>query len=338
MGKRATIQDIAKRAGISSQTVSRVINNRPDVSKETRLRVQQAIKDLRYYPSEMARSLRNKRTNTIGLIVPDNANPFFAEIAKGVEEAGFTAGYTVILCNSNMTPERELAYLELLQTKGVDGIIFIATTAQINQISPLVERGIPVVMFYRESGDLNVDTFKVDNERMGYTATEHLLQLGHREIACIQPASPQTASQGRVVGYQDALSHYGLRTNPALMPKGNNLVNGGGEAMLKLLQSGASFSAVFACNDAMAIGAMRVLRNAGYQIPQDVSIVGVDDITLANYTEPPLTTIAQPKQQAAHQAVQHLIERIEGKREGGPRRVLLETRLIVRQSTAARKD
>jgi LacI family transcriptional regulator len=338
VSKKTTIRDIAKQAGVSYQTVSRVINNRPDVAKETRLRVEQTINDMGYLPSQMARSLRNKRTKTIGLIVPDIANPFFAEIAKGVEDAGFAGGYTVSLCNSNMTLQRELAYLERLQTKGVDGIIFIAATAQINHIRPLIDRGLPVIMFYRDSGGLKVDTFKVDNIQMGYTATKHLLELGHRDIACIQPASPQTPSQGRIEGFRRALTECGLRANPTLMVRGNNLLSGGREAALKLVQDGAQFTAIFAGNDAMAIGAMRALRSGGYRIPEDVSVVGVDDITLASYAEPPLTTIAQPKQEAGTQAVRCLIERIEGNYEGGPRRIALDTHIIVRESTSMVKD
>jgi LacI family transcriptional regulator len=332
--RKVTIQDIARQAGVSFQTVSRVLNNKPDVAEETRKRIQQVIKELDYYPSTLARGLRNQPTKTIGLIVPDSANPFFAEIAKGVENAGFTAGYSVILCNSNKMAQRELRHLELLQSKHVDGIIFITTTAQIRQIRPLIEHGIPVVMFYRDPGDLDVDTFIIDNQRAGYIATSHLIELGHKNIACIQPASAETPSAKRVDGYRQALHERGLAWRDELMPWGDNLLNGGERAVYELLAAKATFSAVFACNDAMAIGAMRALRQRGYRIPDDVSVVGVDDVILASYVEPPLTTVAQPKQEAGETAVEYLIQRMGKGYTGGARHTLLNIELIVRGSTA----
>jgi LacI family transcriptional regulator len=332
MAGRKTIQDIAERAGVSQMTVSRVLNNRPDVAPATRKRIEEVIKELDYRPSELARGLRSKRTKTIGLIVPDSSNPFFAEIAKGVEDEGYEAGYSVILCNSAKMPERELKYLDLLQAKGVDGIIFITTTTQIDQIRPLIDHGIPVVMFYRDPGDLNVDTFKIDNYSSGYLATRHLADLGHQNIACIRPGSTETPSAKRVDGYKQALEDCGLSWNPDLMRQGDNLLSGGERAARQLLEGEYSFSAIFACNDAMAIGAMRALRSYGYRIPEDISVVGIDDIILASYAEPALTTVAQPKEAAGHQAVQYLIQRIEGDYNGGPRKTVLETKLITRAS------
>ena len=325
-----TIKDIARQAGVSVATVSYVVNKSRWVSPELTERVLKAIEQQGYSPNAVARSLRQKRTKTIGLIVPDSSNPFFAEIAKGVEDAGFEAGYSVILCNSNASLDRELVYLDLLQSKRVEGIIFIATTAQVNQIRPIVNSGIPVVIFYRDIPGLEVDTFRIDNLKAGYLATRHLIELGHRKIACIQPASPVTPSSERVEGYKQALSEAGLSWNDQLMPRGDNRVSGGKAAAQKLADSGLSFSAIFSANDAMAIGAMRTLRDLGYQIPLNVSIVGVDDIILASYTEPPLTTVAQPKYEAGCQAIEFLIDRIEGRSTQGPRNVELEIQLTIR--------
>ena len=160
---RVTIKDIAKRADVSTATVSYVINDSRYVSPALKTRVLEAIEELGYYPDDNARSLRSKRTSTIGLIVPDNSNPFFAEIAKGVEDAGFEAGYTVILCNSNAMLERELAYLEVLLSKRVDGMILFSTTTKLEQVDAIVRRGIPTANFYREPGGLDFDTFILDN-------------------------------------------------------------------------------------------------------------------------------------------------------------------------------
>ena len=331
---RVTIKDIAKRADVSTATVSYVINDSRYVSPALKTRVLEAIEELGYYPDDNARSLRSKRTSTIGLIVPDNSNPFFAEIAKGVEDAGFEAGYTVILCNSNAMLERELAYLEVLLSKRVDGMILFSTTTKLEQVDAIVRRGIPTAIFYREPGGLDVDTFILDNLQAGYQATSHLIELGHTEIACIRPLSLTNPSAQRVDGYKKALEDHGLMWREALMPQGNNLISGGEQAAWKLLESGQRFSAIFACNDAMAIGAMRALREAGFRIPDDISIVGIDDIILAAYSNPPLTTIASPKQEAGRLAVEHLLERINGIHEGGARNFILETRLIIRESTA----
>jgi len=328
-----TIKDIARQADVSVATVSYVVNKSRWVSPELTERVLQAIEKLGYSPNAIARSLRQKRTKMIGLIVPDSSNPFFAEIAKGVEDAGFAAGYSVILCNSNASIDRELIYLDLLRSKRVEGIIFIATSTHVEPIKPIVKSGVPVVTFYRDVPDLDMDTFRIDNFQAGYIGTRHLIELGHRQIACIQPASPETPSGKRVEGYLHAMQEAGLPCQEALMPRGDNRVSGGKEAACQMADSGLPFSAIFSANDAMAIGAIRALRELGYRIPQEVSIVGVDDILLASYTEPPLTTVAQPKYEAGCQAMEFLVERIEGGHTQGPRNVLLDTTLVVRNST-----
>jgi len=333
---RVTIKDVANHAGVSTATVSYVINQSRYVSPELTEKVLKAVEELCYKPDHVARSLRQQQSRTLGLIVPDSANPFFAEIAKGVEDAGFDAGYSVIICNSNMMLERELAYLNLLQSKRVDAIIFIATTTEIEQIRPIVDRGIPVAIFYRHPGGLNVDSFRVDNLDGGYQATKHLLELGHEKIACIQPASDKTPSGRRVLGYIKALEEHGIAVDERLMPVGNNLVDGGQAAANNLIGSGSEFTAIFACNDAMAIGAIHALCRAGFRVPEDVSIVGFDDIKLASYTVPPLTTIASPKEDAGRMAVEYLLERIRGAHDAGPREVTLEIELVVRESTVPR--
>jgi LacI family transcriptional regulator len=282
--------------------------------------------------------MKTQRTATIGLIIPDNANPFFAEIAKGVEDAGFDAGYSVILCNSNSMEEREISYIKLLLSKRVDGVVFGATSKGVEHVRWLVENSIPTAIFYREVEELNIDSFRVDNVDAGYKATKHLINLGHQAIACIQPRSPSTPSAGRVLGFRKAMAEAELSVEEELMPVGDNLINGGGQAVMRLLQIKKPFTAIYSSNDAMAIGAMRALRDAGYQLPGDISIIGTDDILLAQYAEPPLTTIAQPKQEAGSLAVKHLIERIEKKYTGGPREFILPTELIVRKSTQRIKE
>lgn len=332
--RKITIKDVASKAGVSIATVSYVINKSRPVSPELSMRVLAAIDEIGYYPNVNARSLKSKRTSTIGLIVPDNSNPFFAEIAKGVEDAGFDAGFSVILCNSNAMLERELAYIDLLLSKRVDGVIFAPTSLSIEPVQRLVDLGIPVAVFYRESGVLDLDSIRIDNLDAGYRATRYLIDLGHTQIACIRPLSTETPSGQRVEGFRRAMQEAGLECCNELMPQGNNRIRGGEAATWDLLKSGKKFSAIFSTNDAMAIGAMRALRDSGLRIPGDVSVVGFDDIILARYSEPPLTTISQPKQEAGALAVQRIVERIELKHTDGPREFILETRLIERRSTA----
>ena len=329
-----TIKDIAKTAGLSIATVSYVINNSRPVSPEAAEKVKQAIYQLGYSPNLIARSLRSKRTSTIGLVVPDSSNPFFAEIAKGVEDAGFSASYSVILCNSNATLQREQVYLDLLISKRVDGLILASTSATLDHLRPLLQRQLPVVVFYRQAGDLPVDTIQVDNQKGGQDATRHLIQLGHQKIACIRPASAKTPSYHRVDGYVQAMLESGLEISTELMPQGNNRIEGGHAAALRLLDSGQPFSAIFSTNDAMAIGAMRALRERGLRVPEDVSVIGFDDILLASYVVPALTTIAQPKVEAGKRAVEFLIERIESCGDCQPHHLVLETNFVARASTA----
>jgi LacI family transcriptional regulator len=329
-----TIKDIAKTSGLSIATVSYVINKSRPVSPDAAERVNQAIYQLGYTPNLVARSLRSKRTRTIGLIVPDSSNPFFAEIAKGVEDAGFSASYSVILCNSNATLDREQVYLDLLVSKRVDGLILASTSASLDHLLPILQRQLPVVVFYRQAGDLPIDTIQVDNQRGGQDATRHLIRFGHKKIACICPASEKTPSYHRVDGYLQAMQEHGLLIEPELMPQGNNRIEGGHAAAIRLLDSGRQFSAIFSTNDAMAIGAMRALRERGLRVPHDVSVIGFDDILLASYVAPALTTIAQPKVEAGKRAVEFLIERIEACGQCEPQHLVLETTLIERASTA----
>jgi LacI family transcriptional regulator len=328
----ATIKDIATRAGVSTATVSYVINGSRRVSPERTARVQRAVRELGYAPNAVAQSLRQARTRSIGLLVPDNSNPFFAELAKGVEDGAFERGYSVLLCNSNSSREREARYLELLLTKRVDGLLYSPTTASIRDLAPFLARRIPVVTFYRDPGEMPVDAIRVDNVRMGYLATRHLLELGHRRIAFIEPAAEGASSQ-RVLGYRDALREAGIPGDPALVVRGDNRFEGGGAAARELLASGVAFTGLVAANDATALGAMGTFQHAGLGVPADISIVGIDDIRQASFWTPSLTTVRQPKYEAGQQALAFLVERIEGA-VAPPRRVVLDTQLVVRVSTA----
>lgn len=331
----ATIKDVALLAGVSITTVSHVINETRFVSDELRTSVLAAVEELNYRPNVLARSLRRGETKTIGLIVPDNSNPFFAEVARIVEDVGFENGYSVILCNSDGNADKEAAYINVLITKQVDGIIFIAAGGKQEHLRELLAQHIPVVVADRDIPQTLADVVLVNNEQGGYDAARYLITLGHRRVACIAGPSDVSPSADRVHGYRRALRESGIPVAQELIVPGDFRSQSGETAMAQLLGLDEPPSAVFACNDVMAIGALRAVRNAGLQVPGDVSIIGFDNISSASAVSPALTTIAQPIVELAIQAAQLLISRIQNGQEGrSGQRIVLDTELVVRDSCA----
>ncbi|MGC8787258.1 MAG: LacI family DNA-binding transcriptional regulator [Anaerolineae bacterium] len=330
----STMKDIAEAAGVSVATVSHVINETRYVSDELRARVLKAMEELNYHPNILARSLRLGKTHTIALIVPDNSNPFFAEIARVAEMIGFENDYSVILCNSNKSVEREAAYLEVLIAKKVDGIIFIAAGSNQEHLQELAREGIPVVVADRDVPQTLADVVLVNHEQGAYDATNYLISLGHRRIACIAGPSPLTPSGDRVRGYKRALAEAGIPFDERLVVPCTESYLSGETAMEKLLDLDRPPTAVFAYNDMIAIGVLRALANAGLRVPGDISIVGFDDIFLASALVPSLTTVAQPIVELATLATELLISRIRGNNTQPGQRIMLETKLVVRESCA----
>lgn len=305
-----TIREVALRAGVSPSTVSHIINNTRFVAPETRARVLAAMAELNYRPNVLARSLRRGETHTIGLILPDSANPFFAEIARAIEDAAFRAEYNVILGNTENNLEREQVYVDVFVQKQVDGLIFVATGDQSPSLEELLRLGIPVVVVDRRLPGLQADTVLTDNLQGGLQATRYLLERGHRRIGCITGPSHLTPSADRVVGYRQALTEYGVPIDERLIRRGDFHPHSGYALTHELLQCDPPPTALFVCNDLMALGALRALAETGRQVPHDCAVVGFDDIELASYANPPLTTIRQDKAALATMAVQFLRERI----------------------------
>ena len=331
----STITDVARRAGVSVTTVSHVINGTRFVSDELRLRVTAAMEELRYRPNYMARSLRSGETKIIGLVVPDNSNPFFAEISRVIEDVGFENGYSVILCNSDGDLNKEQAYINLLISKQVDGVIFIASGSKQDLLEELITNKIQVIVADRKIPQSMADVVLVNNEQGGYIASGHLVALGHERIGCISGPSDLTPSADRVKGYERALSEANIPIQDELIVAGDLRYQGGEKAMQRLLELNTPPTAVFASNDMMAIGAMRAIHNAGLRIPEDVSLVGFDDIPLAAALFPALTTVSQPMTELAQLTAKRLIDRIQNSEENfNPQQYILETELIVRDSCA----
>ncbi len=333
----ATIRDVARRAKVSVATVSRVVNpSTHSVTPATRRRVLAAVQELAYHPNVIAQSLKNRASRTVALIVPDISNPFFPAIARGIEDTARQRGYAVLLCNTYEDLAREHAYLQLLRKRWVDGLIFATVGSNTRHLRALREEGLPVVLVARDVGGITIDAVLVDNLRGAYDATTHLARLGHRGIAHITGPASLRVARDRRRGYEQALSEAGLPGDETLIVAGDFTADGGRAAMVTLLDRGRQFSAVVAANDLMAIGAMEALRAVGRRIPEDVAVVGFDDITFASLVSPALSTVAQPKYRMGQLAMERLLDLMAGASPAG-RRIVLEPRLIVRESCGARR-
>ncbi|HEY9064239.1 MAG TPA: LacI family DNA-binding transcriptional regulator [Burkholderiaceae bacterium] len=326
-----TIRDVAQHAQVSVTTVSHVLNSTRFVSEDATSRVQAAIAALNYVPSAVARSLKSSRTHTVGMMIPNNSNPYFAEIIRGIEDACFAAGFNVILCNSDDDPHKQAAYVRVLSEKQVDGLIVLSSGGDPDLLDMLRNASMPQVVVDRELEDLAADLVEVDHEGGARLAVEHLIALGHTRIACIAGPLALSPARQRVQGWRGALAAAGLPGDETLVAIGSFTAEGGHAAMRALLERRPS--AVFASNDLMAIGAICAAAEAGLRVPQDLSVIGFDDIALAAFSNPPLTTIAQPKHQTGELAARMLLQRIAKPKRPLQREILRPT-LVLRRSTA----
>ncbi len=331
----ATIKDVAARAGVSISTVSHVLNHTRRVSDEATRNVLEAVNALNYAPNSVARSLKVNHTRTIGLLVTASANPFFAEVVKGVEDYCFSQGFSLILCNTENQLERQRHYLRMLMEKRVDGLLVICTDLD-QEIQNLLRgyQQVPqVVMDWGGTSDFaNVIN---DNVRSGaYLAGRHLMEQGHRHIACITGQLHKQTTQLRLDGVRDALGEFDVTLADSDILEGDYEMQSGHDAMLELLRRPQRPTAVFAFDDPMAIGAICAAAQAGLRIPEDLSVIGYDDVEMAQFSNPPLTTIRHPKAELGALAVELLVSRIRNK-ELSTEDVTVQPELIVRKSVAA---
>jgi len=329
-----TIKDVALHAGVSITTVSHVLNDTRHVSEQGRERVQAAVHALGYVPSAVARSLKSNTTSTLGMLIPNSSNPYFAEIVRIVEDRCFAAGYTLILCNTDDEPHRQSVYIKVLAERRIDGLIVVSTGNDDSLVKQLHGLKLPIVLVDREIADPTCDLVETAHMQGGLLAVRHLLSLGHRRIACIGGPAGVLPSEQRIEGWRMALAETGASLDAnTLLWRGGFTSQGGYEAMHAILRTDQPPSAVFACNDLMAIGALRAAHETSVRVPDELSIVGFDDIELSGYTSPPLTTVAQPKSHIGALAVDMLLERVSHRRQE-PRKVVLQPELRVRASTA----
>ncbi len=287
-----TIKEIAAYAKVSIATVSRVINESGYVSPDKEQRVKDALKELNYTPNFAAKKLRSGKSNTIGLISPDNSNPFFAQLGRYIEDLCYEKDYNIILCDSDYSIEKENEYINILTQHQVDGIILVSSGNSENK--SLVDSGIPFVTIDQDIKDNNGHCISINYEQGAYLAVSHLASFGHSRIACITGSLSSTIPKQRLTGYSQALYEAGIEIDESLIVKSDFRMEGGYNAMKDLLARKNPPTAVFAINDNMAIGAMHAIHEAGLRIPEDISVAGYDDIVFSAVMNPPLTTVSHP--------------------------------------------
>lgn len=333
----ATIVDVARRAGVSTATVSRVMSGAAVTRPATRDRVLAAVRELDYSPSAVARALKRRETRTLGLLVTDIANPFFPLVVRAVEDEAHARGYGVVFGNAADDPERELAYLDLLLERRVDGLIVASARATRRHAERLGRVPVPVVLLNSDApGAGSLPSIATDHRLGGRLAAEHLLALGHRAIAHVTaPSGHAAAATDRRRGIQEAMEAAGVDPASLLVVDGGGTVEGGAAAVPSLLTAAPRPTAVVGFNDLTAIGLLRGLRAAGLDVPHDMAVVGFDDIELAAWTDPPLTTIRQPTEELGRWAVTRIADALaDPDRPAGPARVVLDPTLVVRGTTA----
>jgi len=337
MNKKVNIKDIARLANVSHTTVSRALNNKSRIRQETKEKILSIAKELGYRPNLIARSLVMKRTKTLGLIITNISNPFYTELAQGIEKTATQLGYNIILCSTQSDISTEKQYIEMLRSKGVDGIIFSSAHMEDPNIVSLAEEGFPIVLVNRRTYHPvvkeRVDYVGVDNIRGGYLAVEHLIRLGHERIGVIGGSSESSVGVERLEGGRRALQAYGLKARDDYFVEGNFLKKSGYQRGKEFLQMGERPTAIFATNDYMALGVYQAFLEEGCRIPEEVALVGFNDIEFASIIGIELTTIGQKKFEMGAIAVEMLVERIErGNERRLSREMLLNPELIVRRT------
>ena len=336
MNQHVTIRDVAAAAGFSVNTVSRALNDKPDVSPETKARVLEAARRLGYRPNKLARGLRSNKTQTIGVIVADIANPFFGAVVKGVAQAAREQNWSIILGNADEDYEREEEAVQVMLAEQVEGLLITPCQKERGTIEELQESGIPFVLLGRCFDDLPTDYVMPDEAQGGFLITKHLLELGHTRIAMINAPLYISSAQKRLEGYKRALAQYGVDIDESLITSQALTVEDGYNIAKRLLRRTPLPTAVFAYSDFVAFGVMKAIREAGLSIPHDIAVAGFDDVEFASCLEVPLTTIRAPKEKMGREATKLLLEKIENHHQRVRKEIKLEVKLIVRQSTNTR--
>ncbi len=335
MKKKPTIKDIAKLAKVSATTVSMALNHHPKISRKTRDRIVSIAEELHYYPNYVARSLVSRKSKTLGLIITSILNPFYPELAKGIEDKAMESGYNVILCSTGYDPRLQKHFIDLLRSKGVDGIIFTSVEINDPDIKPLLDDNFPFVLVNRRirSNELEkmIDYAVLDNFLGGYMAMQHLNKLGHRRVAIIAGSFAISTAMERTEGAKKAMRDNGLTLEPELVVECHFSKEKAYEATRELLARESPPTAIFAQNDYMALGVREAVFDAGLSIPEDVALVGFDNIAASALRGVELTTISQKKYEMGTMAVEILCKRIADS-SAPVSQIILQPEIVVRKS------
>ncbi len=325
-----TIQDVAKEAGVSAATVSRVLNNNHSVSIKTREKVKKVIKDLNYQPNLLGRNLRRMETRMVLVFLYNISNPFYSKIVEGMETIAHKNGYNVLMCNTNAKIETEQIYLNFIKNKLVDGIIFTSPAMRHKALSELA-KDYPIVLCNEYERNTQAPVVTIDNEEAGYDAVNHLIRLGHKKIALIGSCQVRSGYE-RELGYRKALKEVGIEINESYIIRDVGSYKGGIIGVKKLLALKEKPTALFCISDLIAIGAIKQLKKNKLRVPEDIAVIGFDNNRIANMYDPSLTTIAQPRYDIGKKAMELMIKRIKGNLTSNPI-IKLQHELIIRDST-----
>lgn len=326
----ANIQQVAKQAGVSVATVSRVLNGQDTVANKSKIKVEEAIRLLNYEPSILGKNLRNSESRLLLILIPTISNPFYLEIIKGIENVAISQNYNILICETDSNPERENIYFDLLRSKMADGIISMDPAVKIETLTKLAEKH-AIIQCSEYTIDSGICYVTIDNEEASYRAVKHLLQIGHEKIALINSDENYLYARQRRLGYQRALEEHGILLNKDFIFHTQHLgFEYGQQAMKKILNLTNRPTAVFAVSDLLAIGALKEINNNGLHVPNDIALVGFDNIDFSNMTHPTLTTISQPMYKMGTIAAKMLISQLRGEPVES---IVVDHELIIRGST-----
>jgi len=328
----ANIREVAQKAGVSVATVSRVLNHPETVSERTKKHVLHHMKQMDYSPNNLARGLALNKSYSIALLIPNILNPLYPEVAKGVEDVAHTQGYNLLLCNTEEDAEKEKEYLTLLMNRRVDGCIVTSSLLSVRELNELRRETIPIVMIGRSRKAQGVHCVFTDFKEGGHIATNYLIEIGYRKIAHIKGKTNNRESEDKYQGYLQALSENDIPFDSSLVIQGDNEVEGGYLAAKRLIQNGVNPDAVFAANDLMAMGALDALKTEGIKVPEEIAIIGFDNIKMSSLVEPKLTTIGNPVYKMGLIAARLLFDTLERSEDHFVQEIYLKPKLIVRKS------
>jgi LacI family transcriptional regulator len=330
----ARLEDVARRVGVSTATVSRVLSGSAFVSEELRERVLSGVREMNYSPNGVARSMAQRRTLTLGLIVSDVTNPFFTALARGVEDVGNDAGYSIVLCNTDESLQKEQSYLNVLREKRVDGILLAICSDTVEHVQRVIDSGAKLVLIDRSAPDIDAPLVHVDNEGGMRQATRYLLSLGHRRIAIIVGSEHVATAKDRLLGYSAALAEAGITLDSDLVIPGGFTESGGYDAALRLWQLEDRPTAVVSSNNVMTTGLLLAFKETHIRIPEDISVISFDDLPHFSLLDHPLTVISQPTYELGRVSCELLLSIVTDNQapSGRESRLCLPTQLTVRES------